>query len=111
MYKIFAFLALSIVILFSACKKDEPDADPCDAVTYSATIAPIITTSCASATCHGSGATIGDFTTHAGIAAAAASGDLKREVIDDETMPPSGALSDAKQDQILCWINDGAPNN
>lgn len=109
MYKILAFFTLALIITLSACKKDP--VDECADVTYSQTIAPIIAASCATAGCHVSGAAIGDFTTHAGIAAAANAGHVKHEVIDDKTMPPSGALSDLKQDQILCWINDGAPNN
>lgn len=109
MYKLLALFVLSLVISLTACKKDP--VDDCADVTYSQTIAPIIAASCATAGCHAAGATIGDFTTHAGIAAEATAGHLKHEVIDDQTMPPSGALSTAKQDQILCWINAGAPNN
>ncbi len=116
MYKISALLTLSILLLVTACKKDtEPDPPTgfdCTTVTYSQTIAPIIATSCAATTaCHGAGSALGDFTTHAGIAASASSGHLKSEVIDDKTMPPSGALAETKLDQILCWINAGAPDN
>ena len=107
MYKLFAVFTLALIVTLTACKKD----DACSDVTYSQTIAPIIAASCATAGCHDSGAAIGDFTTHAGIAAAANAGHVKHEVIDDKTMPPSGALSDLKQDQILCWINAGAPND
>lgn len=116
MYKILTLLTLSLVLAISACKKEEPDPPPptfdCSTVTYSQTIAPIISTSCATAvSCHGAGSALGDFTTHAGIAAAADAGHLKHTVIDDKSMPPSGPLDDTKQNQILCWINAGAPDN
>lgn len=84
-------------------------------VTYSGTIAPIMTNYCNG--CHGGtnpSANI-DLTNWTGVSSSAADGSLYGSVIHDPTwsaMPKNSAmLPQCKIDQIRIWVNAGAPNN
>ncbi len=85
------------------------------AVTYAGTILPIIQDRCDG--CHGPSNPQGglDFSTWADLNAVAADGRLALAIQHQtgaEPMPPSGnSLSQCRIDQILTWVQDGAPNN
>lgn len=84
-------------------------------VTYSGSIASIMTNYCNG--CHGGAnpsANI-DLTNYAGVSSSAADGSLYGSVIHDPTwsaMPKNSAmLPQCKIDQLRIWVNAGAPNN
>ena len=115
MKKLFV-LSISVgLINLSACKFDKGElpkpqvASMCDSVTYTKTIAPIITKNCIS--CHKSGFSSGDFTTYAGVKQKADASSLKTKVITELLMPPTGPLSVQDRDKIRCWLDNGAKNN
>lgn len=88
----------------------------CSTISYSATIAPIISTNCSSSSsCHGSGSVNGDYTTYSGLSAKVTNGTLNTRVVvvkDMTTFPyvvPS--LSSTEIGQIDCWIQQGGLNN
>jgi len=85
------------------------------AVTYAGTVLPIIQDRCDG--CHGPNNPQGglDFSTWNDLNAVAADGRLALAIQHQtgaEPMPPSGpSLSQCRIDQILTWVQDGAPNN
>lgn len=79
--------------------------------TFSADVNPVIQSSCATSSgCHGAGSNSGPgpllsyqqiFNVRSTIRSEVSSG----------RMPPNGGLSAAQKSAILCWIDNGAPNN
>ncbi len=111
------FLMIFIFIL-SACSKDDDDATltpigtvDCTTVTYSGVISALATSSCNSASCHGTGSSNGDLTTYAGMKVFADNDKLKEEVLDTQDMPRGGSLTSEQLGQFKCWLDAGAPNN
>jgi len=103
-------------VLWNACtyKKGEvPVAEiPCDSMSYSTHIDPIIATYCID--CHTAGGTgTGDFTSYSDLKIAADNGSLKRTVFTLKSMPPAGSpeLTDEQRANIKCWVEQGAPQN
>lgn len=85
-------------------------------ISYSATIAPIISTNCTTSSgCHGSGSVNGDYTTYSGLAAKATNGSLNNRVVvvkDMATFPIlSTPLTTDEIGKIDCWIQQGGLNN
>jgi len=117
--------AITIGICLSACKneKEEDNVGPVtpqgvcatDAVSYSATIQPILANNCLS--CHDSGMASGnvDLSTHDKVAAVARRGALYGSVAHQGgyvPMPYNGKkLSDCDIAKIKAWIDAGTPNN
>ena len=112
------------MIAFHACTKDQGvpasfNVNPCTttAVSYSATIDPIIQSNCAtSKACHKAGTTNADYSTYAGFAAKAdpplGNGALRERVIAGPNwMPDGNPLPDSLKNKIDCWLRNGAPNN
>jgi uncharacterized membrane protein len=98
-------------------RRCDPDAGPCqtDNRSWTQHIRPIIQTNCAG--CH-SGANPGgglNFSTHAGVVASIANGRLIGAInhqVGYKAMPQGGAkLPDCSIQQMLSWVNAGAPNN
>ncbi len=85
-------------------------------ISYSLTIASIISANCSSSgACHGTSSVNGDYTTYAGLKADASNGKLNnRVVVNNNThnapayVPP---ISATDRDKINCWIQQSAPNN
>lgn len=105
-----------IVILANACKKDSKnDSQPavdCSTITttFSGTVKPLMTSSCAKPDCHASGSTNGPgalinytqiFNARVKI----------REVVASGEMPQDATFSAQQKAIITCWIDAGAPNN
>ena|ERR1041385_390194 len=112
--QVFLLAVVGISFYFLSCKKKDEYADlDCSQISsaYNANIKPIINANCNSSGCHGAGSSNGDFTVYAGLKAKADNGSLNTRVLEDKTMPPSGALSLDDRKKIKCWINNGAPNN
>ena len=76
-------------------------------VSYATTVAPIIEAKCATAACHG-GTQSPDFRTFTTIRANASK---IKTVISNRSMPPDNSITGNEIDLIICWVDDGAPNN
>jgi len=76
-------------------------------VKFSTSISSIISTNCATGSCHG-GSQSPNLSTFDAIKQNAAS---IKSVTANGSMPKNGSLSQAQIDAIACWVNDGAPNN
>mgnify|MGYP005701874147 CR=1 FL=1 len=115
-----AIVGLASLMLY-ACTKEKvvvPAAtansaavDTCITISYATDIAPMVSASCNSASCHKSGSLFGDFTSYAGLKAVANSGSLNNRVVVLKTMPSSGPFTDEQRKKIECWIEQGALNN
>ena len=78
---------------------------------FAANVNPIIQSTCATdATCHGAGSANGPgpLLTYTQISNAAA---MIKPAVANGTMPKTGTLTTAQKNSIICWINNGAPNN
>jgi len=103
-----------------ACKDDESDdggevKDCSTTRSYMADVVPIISKTCAIENCHVSGFFEGDYTNYDDIKAQVDEGVFKVE-LEEGTMPPMNTagpkeLTDTERNTLLCWIEDGAPNN
>ncbi len=84
--------------------------DLCDpAVSYSATIQPLIATNCMP--CHGEDGGIPEapnLTTYTAVQSRAS---LIKEVTQSRRMPQEGTLTDAEIAAIKCWVDAGAMDN
>ena len=114
--KILFLLIFSGLLAMVSCKKDDDTGGDtgvdCNTVKFSASILPILTSSCTLSECHDSSSPNGDFTSYAGIEMLAKNGKMKQLVLVDKTMPKSGdALTTTQLEKIECWINAGAPDN
>jgi len=111
-------------IVFTACTNDETDpADQveCDIpdVSFNTDVNPIIERSCAYvATCHGSGSSLGDFTTFETLQEDLDNGKFAERALSKRDMPPQYApedrpkmLENAEIAIIQCWADGGYQNN
>jgi hypothetical protein len=108
-------IAVVVIGIFSACKKNHQEVLAVDcngpAKSFANEVNPIIQSTCATTSgCHGSGSTNGPgpllnyaqvFNARSGIRSEVASGD----------MPKNGSLTTSQKTAIICWIDNGAPNN
>ncbi len=74
-------------------------------VTYSGTIAPLISSNCGSSGCHPT------YTNYTGLKGIVDNGKLKNRVITLKNMPAAAPLSNTQISQLQKWIDAGAPNN
>lgn len=118
MYKAWVLNIIIVISLgtFNSCKKkknEDLNNLDCSKINsdYSSDIKPIISANCLSSGCHNTNSPNGDFTTYTSLKAKADNGTLDNRVIQQKTMPPSGALSIDQLQKIKCWLNSGSPNN
>jgi len=104
-----------ITLLLNACSKSDGSSatNPCTGLTvsFSADVMPIINASCAiNSSCHAAGSVNsgGALTDHPKILAKRA--EIKFQV-ENGLMPKTGSLSTVEKNKLICWINNGAPNN
>ena len=95
---------------------EETPAEYCDTLqaTYVDTCKTIVDTYCAVAGCHNNAATIGDFSTYAGMSdQGVLEGDEQglggRIISATNPMPPSGLLPDTIRRVLECWARNGYP--
>ena len=109
-----AFMLVAVVI---SCSKssdggsNNPPAVTCTSTkSFASDVNPIIQSSCAIPTCHNAGSTNGPgaLTTHKQISDAA---NAIKTAVGNGTMPKTGSLTTAQKEAIICWVNQGAPNN
>lgn len=108
MNKIIAF-CFTIVALV-ACKKEKDNGKltpNCDGSnpTYNSTIKSILDARCGSASCHP------NYTTYDGLSGILQSGDFKREVLTNQSMPEGSSLTQEQINTIQCWADNGFPEN
>ncbi len=97
---IFVFLC---VVLLSSCKKNSSSYTPdCSGATksYATDVFPVINGNCAG--CHSK------YSGYSGIFADISS---IRSTIVSGSMPKNGSLTDNQKNSIICWIDNGAPQN
>jgi len=103
-----------IVVLVNACKKDSQNDPPVDCstitTTFSGTVSPLISSSCAKPDCHAAGSTNGPgaLTNYTQIFNSRA---RIREVVRSGFMPQDATFSANQKAVIMCWIDAGASNN
>ena len=121
MQKISLFASFFICLCILSCAKDkaEPFVSNCvEPVTYVDDIAIIIDNYCAYSGCHnGSGAAPGNYGFYSGLETTFNNNDeFVNRVISLKDMPPGNAsgpteLTQEEFDKILCWIEEGYPEN
>lgn len=108
------FLVLLFPLVCSACLtnveeqlQDDPTTiDPCETITFSLHVKPIIDANCIQ--CHGTGGNFPNLTTYNGVSANAAI--VKAETV-SRRMPKVGSLTNDEIKAISCWVDAGALNN
>lgn len=113
-----AVFILLVVALANACKKDSNDNGSdtgtvdCSTITttFSGSVSPLMSTSCAKSDCHNSGSLNGPgaLTTYTQIFNARAK---IRTVVANGSMPRDASFTATQKATITCWIDAGAPNN
>jgi len=77
---------------------------------FSTDVMPIISSACATPSCHNSTG-VGGVVLQTYDQIKAKVDRINQRVLVDKTMPPNGALTPSELNIIQCWINSGAPNN
>jgi len=112
-----ALIVAAVICVFFACSKssDTKTINPVDCSgnpkTFSTDVNPITQASCATNSgCHGSGSNNGpgELRTYAEIFNARSA---IRSAVSSGAMPKNGSLAATEKNAILCWIDNGAPNN
>ena len=106
------FLVFVLSIALSSCSynsfEDKFDENvDCSDVTYSGSIAEIISVNCAVSGCH-AGPQFPDFRVLANIQANASNIKIRTQ---NRSMPKSGSLTQQEIDLIGCWVDNGALDN
>lgn len=104
MKKLLVVLIFGLGIL-SGCSKDsttDPYTPTCDGVTksYSSDVKPLIESYCAG--CHSN---------YSSYSQLSASRNSVRSMIVSGSMPRGNSLTASQKNAIVCWIDNGAPNN
>jgi hypothetical protein len=116
--KIYIILIIFFSTIIVSCSKSSPAAaeamnsslDCSVPKTFSADAAPVFQAKCALSGCHGAGSSNGpgELTTYQKIFSAR--NDIRNAVI-TRLMPQGGSLTNQQLNSIVCWIDNGAPNN
>ncbi len=108
------FVFFLVVSTIASCSKERAGNTPPDcsgpAKTFSGDVNPIIQTFCNQSGCHQPGSTNGpgSLTNYNEVFGARAN---IRIQIEAGLMPQNATLTAAQRNAILCWIDNGAPNN
>jgi len=109
----FSFPLVALLIFIDACSKKPEFAPDCSgpAKSFATDVSPVFQTSCAiNSSCHatGSGNGPGTLLNYSQILNARA--DIRAAVASGH-MPLNATLTASQKNAILCWIDNGAPNN
>ena len=99
----FFYSTILIVLAITSCKKAAKDFTPdCSgtAKSFTTDVLPVFQSSCVS--CHGS------YSNYTNICASKTS---IRSTIVDGSMPTKKSLTEAQKNAVICWIDNGTPNN
>jgi hypothetical protein len=108
------FVVAAVGIFLYACQKN-PDTTPVDcsgpAKSFATNVNPVIQASCATSSgCHGTGSNNGPGPLLNYSQVFNARSDI-RSTVSSGHMPPNGTLSATDKSAIICWIDNGSPNN
>jgi uncharacterized membrane protein len=113
-------LTASVIVSMQGCYYDKEELlypgsnRPVDCTTvqatFSANVAPLVSSKCAVSGCHDATASGGLIFQNYG-QINAANDRINIRVIMEKTMPPTGPLSPSEINILKCWIQSGAPNN
>ncbi len=110
--KYFGFL-LIFLALSAGCKTNGPERVACDgsSPTWNGQVLDIIANSCWSSSCHGTGASSGDYTTYAGIKPDLLNGKFEQQVLESRNMPRGEVFPDSTLAKLQCWLANGFPES
>src|SRR5687768_1973875 len=113
MTKALVLFAFGLLIITSCSKSDDTPAMDCSTASrsFATDVNPIIQSSCATnTTCHGSGSINGPgpLLTYNHVFNARTS---IKSAVGNGSMPKNGSLTAAQRSAIICWVDNGAPNN
>ncbi|MEQ1666535.1 MAG: hypothetical protein ABL927_14315, partial [Bdellovibrionales bacterium] len=115
-YRIILAITIGLSLLVYSCTKENYETKfkvvvgPCDSITFSKHIKPIIDLQCASASgCHEGNSSNGDFTAYDLMAPKISK--FNQRVLITKDMPKGGALSVDQLSMITCWLDKGAKND
>lgn len=118
MKKISILAIFSVILVVFSCTRDEAPEISCEGVaSWDTNIKEIIQTNCVYSECHdGSAGVPGIYFDYSGIEPWLVDGDFENRVVGLGDMPPSYAdgateLNQEDLDLILCWIEEGYPEN
>jgi hypothetical protein len=114
-YLIKRILVIAAVLGFLyGCKKNPDPASTVDcsgaAKSFAADVSPVIQASCALSGCHATGSNNGPGPLLSYTQISNAKSNIRSEVSSGE-MPKNGSLTASQKAAIICWIDNGAPNN
>ncbi len=107
---------LAVMLLQESCVSHDFASFTCpeEEVSYAQDVHPIVMSKCAVSGCHGSDPNLPDWTDFGTFQEGAQSGNVRNYVL-NRIMPPAespaGPLSQDEINKIVCWANQGAPNN
>jgi hypothetical protein len=111
----FFFCTLISIFLLSCNKYDVTAVEvSCDGSTptYDGAISNIINTNCAISGCHPEGTGhIGDYSTYASFEKHRNNGWFEKQVLKKQYMPKGFTLSQDELNTIMCWVENGFPEN
>jgi len=114
------FAIVGIIMLLYSCSKGNgsdsgngnPTTSACDNIskTWSTDVSPLISSFCNQPGCHSTGSSNGPgaLTSYAQVFAAR---NQVRDAVQSGRMPQNATLSADQKNKIICWIDNGAPNN
>ena len=104
-----------LLVFITSCLHEKADnfstIVPCEEVTFSGDIKPIVIMHCTLTGCHIPGFTMGDFTNYDSLKIKIDNGKFFFRVLQSKTMPPLNPLSAQDLENIRCWMDGGAENN
>ncbi len=107
--KFLSFKKIIPLVLFTAfiisCKKEHVPTCNGSNPKYNSEIKSIIDANCTSSSCHS------NYGSYSGLQSILSNGKFKSEVLDNQSMPKNGNLSDGDLDKIKCWVDNGYPEN
>lgn len=109
--------ALVLALGLAGCYYDNEEelyGDTCDTsdVTYSATVEPIINSTCATTGCHVAGGSgNGLLESYENVKVKVDDGSFRQRVIEQRDMPPGTPLTECQISILEDWLAQGAPNN
>ena len=77
-------------------------------VSYANDVDPIMMSTCATTDCHDGTNNRADLTNYQGVSSWASG--IKTRLLNG-SMPKTGTISEEDKETVICWIDDGAPNN
>ncbi|MBA3665391.1 MAG: hypothetical protein H0W61_14440 [Bacteroidetes bacterium] len=104
------FACLGMLLTFGCDKKVGQDIGvPCDQVTFTNNIGPLVKSNCALSGCHAAGTQQIPLLNYTDVKTIADDGRMKSYVIDGnpEFMPKGGQLSTKEKALVVCWIDNG----